>query len=48
VLTFVFNATKLPAGADETLPAQYTIDPLDSEPVAVPAGVGAGVQRSNT
>jgi solute:Na+ symporter, SSS family len=45
--TLIFNATKLPAGADETLPAQYTVDPVDTEPIAVPAGVGAA-QRSNT
>jgi solute:Na+ symporter, SSS family len=48
VLTLVFNATKLPAGADETRPAQYTADPVDIEPIAVPAGVGAAAQRSNT
>jgi solute:Na+ symporter, SSS family len=46
--TFLFNAVKLPAGADETRPEQYTADPVDAEPIAVPAGVGAAVQRSNT
>jgi len=48
VATLVFNATKLPAGTDETLPAQYTVDPVDTETIAVPAGVGAAAQRSNT
>jgi solute:Na+ symporter, SSS family len=38
VLTFVFNAVKLPAGADETSPANYTADPADGEAVVVPAG----------
>jgi len=41
VLTLIFNATHLPAGTDETRPAQYTADPED-EPVTVP--VGAGVE----
>ncbi len=38
VLTLIFNATKLPAGADETVPAQYTADPADGEAAPVPAG----------
>jgi solute:Na+ symporter, SSS family len=38
VLTFVFRATKLPAGTDETSPANYTVDPADGETVPVPAG----------
>jgi len=40
VLTVVFNALKVPAGTDETLPHQYTADP-EGAPVAAPAGVGA-------
>jgi solute:Na+ symporter, SSS family len=38
VLTLIFNAVKLPAGADETSPANYTADPAEGEAVAVPAG----------
>jgi len=48
VLTLIFDAGKVPAGADETLPGQYTADPVDGEPTAVPAGVGAAAQRSDT
>jgi solute:Na+ symporter, SSS family len=40
VLTLVFSAARLPAGADETHPASYTADPADGEAVAVPAGAG--------
>jgi solute:Na+ symporter, SSS family len=40
VLTFVFRAVKLPAGADETLPAHYTADPADGAAAAVPAAAG--------
>jgi solute:Na+ symporter, SSS family len=40
VLTFVFNVVKLPGGADETSPANYTVDPPDGEAVPVPAGAG--------
>ena len=40
VLTFVFRAVKLPAGADETLPAHYTADPTDGAAAAVPAAAG--------
>jgi SSS family solute:Na+ symporter len=40
VLTLVFRAAKVPQGADETLPHQYTADPV-SVPAPVPAGVGA-------
>jgi solute:Na+ symporter, SSS family len=38
VLTLIFNAVKLPAGADETSPANYTADPAAGEDVPVPAG----------
>ena len=41
VLTLIFNAVHLPAGTDETQPAQYTADPEEA-PVTVP--VGAGVE----
>jgi solute:Na+ symporter, SSS family len=47
VLTFLFNAIKLPAGADETRPEQYTADPVDTEPIAVPAGAGAAAHQPN-
>jgi solute:Na+ symporter, SSS family len=39
VLTLVFRAARLPAGTDETLPHQYTADPVEA-PVPAPAGVG--------
>jgi SSS family solute:Na+ symporter len=39
VLTLVFRATKLPAGTDETVPANYTADPEEAPaPVPAPAG----------
>jgi SSS family solute:Na+ symporter len=39
VLTLVFRATKLPAGTDETVPANYTADPEEAPaPVPTPAG----------
>jgi solute:Na+ symporter, SSS family len=41
ILTVVFRAAKVPQGADETLPHQYTADPADV-PVPAPAGVGLG------
>jgi solute:Na+ symporter, SSS family len=41
VLTLIFNAVHLPAGTDETQPAQFTADPEEA-PVTVP--VGAGVE----
>ena len=41
MLTLIFNAVHLPAGTDETQPAQYTADPEEA-PVTVP--VGAGVE----
>jgi solute:Na+ symporter, SSS family len=40
VLTVVFRAVKLPAGADETQPAQYEADPEKAPAVVVPAGAG--------
>jgi SSS family solute:Na+ symporter len=40
VLTLLFNAVKLPSGADETDPDNYTADPADGEAVPVPAGAG--------
>ena len=36
VLTLIFRALKLPAGADETQPAQYSADPEDGTAAAVP------------
>ena len=40
VLTLIFRAAKVPQGADETLPHQYTMDPAEA---AVPARASAGV-----
>ena len=40
ILTLIFRAAKVPQGADETLPHQYTADPAEA-PAAAPAGVGA-------
>src|SRR3984885_6908945 len=40
VLTLIMKAVRVPAGADETLPHQYTADPADV-PAPEPAGVGA-------
>jgi SSS family solute:Na+ symporter len=40
VLTLIMKAVRVPAGADETLPHQYTADPADA-PAPEPAGVGA-------
>jgi solute:Na+ symporter, SSS family len=42
VLTLIFRAAKLPAGTDETQPAQYTYDPADGATAPVPAGAGTG------
>jgi SSS family solute:Na+ symporter len=39
ILTLVFKATRVPEGADETLPQQYTADPTDA-PAPVPAVAG--------
>jgi len=41
ILTLVFNATRIPAGTDETLPQEYKADPVQA-PAAAPAGVGVG------
>jgi solute:Na+ symporter, SSS family len=40
VFSLIFNAFKVPAGADETLQQQYTADP-EEKTSPVPAGVGA-------
>ena len=41
ILTVIFRAAKVPQGADETLPHQYTADPADL-PAPTPAGIGLG------
>jgi SSS family solute:Na+ symporter len=41
ILTLVFKATRVPEGADETLPHQYTADP-EHAPEPAPAAVGIG------
>ena len=41
ILTVIFRAAKVPQGADETLPHQYTADPAEL-PAPAPAGVGIG------
>ena len=41
ILTLVFKAARVPAGADETLPHQYTADPAEV-PAPAPAAVGVG------
>ena len=48
VLTPILRAARVPEGADETLPHQYTADP-EQAPAPVPAGVGGapgGIRRS--
>ena len=47
VLSLIFNALKVPSGADETLPHQYVVDPTDA-PVPTPAGVGSGPATATT
>jgi len=42
VLTVILNATRVPSGADETLPDQYTADPA-AAPAPVPAAPGLGL-----
>ncbi len=37
----MFKATRVPEGADETLPHQYTADPAQA-PAPAPAAVGIG------
>jgi SSS family solute:Na+ symporter len=41
ILTLVFKAARVPEGADETLPHQYTADPAEA-PSPTPAAVGLG------
>jgi solute:Na+ symporter, SSS family len=41
VLTLVFRAFRLPAGADETRPEHYTADPEPATPEPVPVIAGA-------
>ena len=41
VLTLVLKASRLPEGADETLPEQYTADPAEA-PAPAPAAAGLG------
>jgi SSS family solute:Na+ symporter len=41
ILTLAFKATRIPEGADETLPQQYTADPVPT-PAPAPAEVGVG------
>ena len=41
ILTLVFKAARVPEGADETLPHQYTADPAEA-PALAPATVGLG------
>jgi len=40
ILTLILNAARVPGGADETLPHQYTAEP-EGEPELAPAGVAA-------
>ena len=48
VLTLIFRALKLPAGADETQPAQYTADPEDGTAAAVPTPARRSAQGALT
>ena len=41
ILTLIFKGARVPAGADETRPHEYTADPGEA-PAATPAGVGVG------
>jgi solute:Na+ symporter, SSS family len=41
VLTIVFRAVRLPAGTDETQPAQYDADPATATEAPAPIGTGA-------
>jgi SSS family solute:Na+ symporter len=43
ILTLVFKAVRLPEGADETLPQQYTADPADGQ---APAPAAAGLRAT--
>jgi SSS family solute:Na+ symporter len=42
LLTLVFRAVRLPAGTDETRPAQYTADPVEGPAAEVPAPAATG------
>ena len=43
ILTLVFKAARVPAGADDTLPSQYTADPAEAPaPAPAPVGIGSG------
>jgi solute:Na+ symporter, SSS family len=41
ILTLIFKAARVPEGADETLPQQYTADPAQA-PAPAPAAIGIG------
>jgi SSS family solute:Na+ symporter len=45
ILTVILRAAKVPQGADETLPHQYTADPADA-PVPARAGVSFGAANA--
>jgi solute:Na+ symporter, SSS family len=47
VLTLILKASRVPEGADETLPHQYTADPV-AEPAPAPAGIGIGTAGAGT
>jgi SSS family solute:Na+ symporter len=48
VLTLVLRAARVPAGADETLPRQYTADPVDTPaPAPAAAVLGSEVSRGD-
>jgi SSS family solute:Na+ symporter len=48
VLTLVLRAARVPAGTDETLPRQYTADPVDAPaPAPAAAVLGSGVPRGD-
>ena len=48
VLTLVLRAARVPAGADETLPRQYTADPVDAPtPAPAAAVLGTEVRRGD-
>jgi SSS family solute:Na+ symporter len=48
VLTLVLRATRVPAGTDETLPRQYTADPVDAPaPAPASAVLGSEVPRGD-
>jgi SSS family solute:Na+ symporter len=48
VLTLVLRVARVPAGADETLPRQYTADPVDTPaPAPAAAVLGSEVSRGD-